>query len=465
MACSYNRLRIKIGYTGQVDNHQKSTHTMQLTIENIGLIRQAQIQINGLTVIAGANDSGKSTVGKVIFSLVKAIQRYQDDLEQGKPHQLDATMRKVYVALRQKVDFSEYKEIRRLFFPPTFLRELQQVGARAFDKRKELVSQDGKLDFVTPLLHDLEQVFHQDEDKDQAIQQALKNVLYSEFMGDFRRKDMDVDALSKLELKEGDNILFKATLGASQINTQLFDELIYQDATFIETPYVLNIPAVIRGAQVSFEDSIARRSLISNPNIALHIKDLNDKLREGGLLMGELDFKSVRDHDTDIKTIEKIFQALEGSFFYDEETDNFLFKKGDHSYKALNLASGVKSFGLLQLLEKGGFLRQGNIVIIDEPEVHLHPKWQLLYAEIIICLVQQGAHVIVTTHSPYILEALELYSKKLPAEVVQYYYASVDNGTVFENVTSHLDCIYQSLAEPFVKLENYSLTSEGGFEW
>ena len=61
---------------------------------------------------------------------------------------------------------------------------------------------------------------------------------------------------------------------------------------------------------------------------------------------------------------------------------------------------------LLQLLEKGGFLRQGNIVIIDEPEVHLHPKWQLLYAEIIICLVQQGTHVIVTTHSPYILEAL-----------------------------------------------------------
>lgn len=434
---------------------------MQLTIENIGLIRQAQIQINGLTVIAGANDSGKSTVGKVIFSLVKAIQRYQDDLEQGKTHQLEATMRKIYVALRQKVDFSEYKEIRRLFFPPAFLRELQHAGARAFDKRKELVSQDGKLDFVTPLLHELEQVFHQDEDKDQAIQQALKNVLYSEFMGDFRRKDMDVDALSKLELKEGENSLFKATLGTNQINTQLFDELIYQDATFIETPYVLNIPAVIRGAQVSFEDSIARRSF----NIALHIKDLNDKLREGGLLMGELDLNSGQDHDIDIKTIEKISQALEGSFFYDEETDNFLFKKGDHSYKALNLASGVKSFGLLQLLEKGGFLRQGNIVIIDEPEVHLHPKWQLLYAEIIICLVQQGTHVIVTTHSPYILEALELYSKKLPTEVVQYYYASVDNGTIFENVTSNLDYIYQSLAEPFIKLERYSLTSGGGFEW
>lgn len=93
---------------------------------------------------------------------------------------------------------------------------------------------------------------------------------------------------------------------------------------------------------------------------------------------------------------------------------------------------------------------------MDELEVHLHPKWQLLYAEIIICLVQQGTHVIVTTHSPYILEALELYSKRLPTEVVQYYYASVDNGTVFENVTSHLDFIYQH----FKKLDFLSSLDE-----
>lgn len=187
---------------------------MQLTIENIGLIRQAKIQINGLTVIAGANDSGKSTVGKVIFSLVKAIQRYQDDLEQGKTHQLE----------------------------------------------------------------------------NQAIQQALKNVLYSEFMGDFRRQDMGVEESSKLELKEGENDLFQATLTATDLKTQLFDQLIYQDATFIETPYVLNLPAVIRAARARFDDTTVHRTFTRSPNIALHIQDLNDKLREGGLLMDEIDF-------------------------------------------------------------------------------------------------------------------------------------------------------------------------------
>jgi DNA repair ATPase RecN len=36
-----------------------------LTIENVSIIKQAKIALNGLTVIAGENDTGKSTVGKL----------------------------------------------------------------------------------------------------------------------------------------------------------------------------------------------------------------------------------------------------------------------------------------------------------------------------------------------------------------------------------------------------------------
>ncbi|MBA5249383.1 MAG: ABC transporter ATP-binding protein, partial [Gammaproteobacteria bacterium] len=46
---------------------------MKLTIKNIGTIKEAEIELSGLTVIAGENDSGKSTVGKLMFSIVKAI--------------------------------------------------------------------------------------------------------------------------------------------------------------------------------------------------------------------------------------------------------------------------------------------------------------------------------------------------------------------------------------------------------
>ncbi len=41
---------------------------MKLTLKNVGKVKEASIQLNGLTVIAGENDSGKSTIGKTLLS-------------------------------------------------------------------------------------------------------------------------------------------------------------------------------------------------------------------------------------------------------------------------------------------------------------------------------------------------------------------------------------------------------------
>ena len=46
---------------------------MRFIIENINKVRKADISLKGLTVIAGENDSGKSTVGKLLFSTIKAL--------------------------------------------------------------------------------------------------------------------------------------------------------------------------------------------------------------------------------------------------------------------------------------------------------------------------------------------------------------------------------------------------------
>lgn len=42
---------------------------MIVEIENIGLFEYAKATIDDLTVIAGVNDTGKSTLGKVVFAL------------------------------------------------------------------------------------------------------------------------------------------------------------------------------------------------------------------------------------------------------------------------------------------------------------------------------------------------------------------------------------------------------------
>ncbi|MDQ7084941.1 MAG: hypothetical protein Q9M36_08405 [Sulfurovum sp.] len=57
---------------------------MKLKLNNIGIIKEAEIKIDGLTVIAGKNDSGKSTVGKVLFTLIKTISQSNADVQEYK---------------------------------------------------------------------------------------------------------------------------------------------------------------------------------------------------------------------------------------------------------------------------------------------------------------------------------------------------------------------------------------------
>lgn len=47
---------------------------MKININNIGIIEEASLKINGLTVITGYNNSGKTTVGKVVYSLFSSVE-------------------------------------------------------------------------------------------------------------------------------------------------------------------------------------------------------------------------------------------------------------------------------------------------------------------------------------------------------------------------------------------------------
>ena len=46
---------------------------MFLGIKNLGKIETADIEINAITVIAGGNNSGKSTVGKTLFCIFNSF--------------------------------------------------------------------------------------------------------------------------------------------------------------------------------------------------------------------------------------------------------------------------------------------------------------------------------------------------------------------------------------------------------
>ena len=59
---------------------------MKININNIGIIEEASLKINGLTVITGYNNSGKTTVGKVVYSLFSSVENLGMNILEDQKH-------------------------------------------------------------------------------------------------------------------------------------------------------------------------------------------------------------------------------------------------------------------------------------------------------------------------------------------------------------------------------------------
>jgi predicted ATPase len=78
--------------------------------------------------------------------------------------------------------------------------------------------------------------------------------------------------------------------------------------------------------------------------------------------------------------------------------------------KSIKLSMGESSSSVRSLLDIGFYLRhiaeKGDILMIDEPELNLHPCNQRRLAKLFARLINVGVNVFITTHSDYIIKEL-----------------------------------------------------------
>lgn len=222
---------------------------------------------------------------------------------------------------------------------------------------------------------------------------------------------------------------------------------------FIDSPSFLDMFSYIKNAALLF----LQRKLSFN-HIDAHRTDLV-------LLLSQ-----VKDEDYQYKDLyRQIEQIIDGQMYYDKEQDDIFYQKNhkklkDKLFQMKDTANGIKMFGYLQILCLNKSIEKNTLLILDEPEVHLHPKWQLKYAEILTQLVKTGVKILVNSHSPYMIEALELFSQQNGILSNFYVAKSGDNGTEMIILNNNLEAIYKTLSEPFSQLEEISLR-EGCLEW
>lgn len=415
---------------------------MELTIKNIGTIKEADIKLSGLTVIAGENDSGKSTVGKLMFSIIKAISKYKDELEESKKYKILKTVELIYFHNRRH--FFGVSEFKELFHPKHFANEIKRHGIKAITSRVEFLEKHKiSNDRTHSLFQTLKKIITENESENTAKRKTFTKVINSEFSGVIANQNIKKDAHVKITESEETLLAIKVKYEGSEGDTPYHfnqqDELYFNDSTIIETPILLNFHESIRESKTVFEPRSTRNRHLGRAKIAFHIKDLEVKLRDSA--NNDYFYKP-----NDV--YKKAKNTIKGTIKYiPQSNDFFYFKDNGQEHRMINVASGIKAFGMLQMLLVGEFINERSLIILDEPEVHLHPNWQLKFAELITLLVKNGANILVTTHSPYMVEALERYSEKYKTEVS--FYLAKEGVIKSENNNKTLSEIFTKLSQPF----------------
>lgn len=138
------------------------------------------------------------------------------------------------------------------------------------------------------------------------------------------------------------------------------------------------------------------------------------------------------------------------------------FKTSDYSCSITNTSSGIKQIGIIQALLENHALTKGSVLIMDEPEVNLHPGWQIKLAEILVLLAKKLDVIIyINSHSPMFIEAVDTYSEIYSMEHdVNYYLTHKSDNSRYDiiKIDNHdLGIIYDNLGNPYDILDKAKL--------
>ena len=414
---------------------------MKLSIENFAKIKRADIELDGITIIAGENDSGKSTVGKALAAMFSGFYNVNEYVQ--KERNL-ALARVLYMAVKNNPESLENILKNSLKFPLeqgdlyVILSKYRWKEAEiAISVLRKIALEKFGIDIKTDetmfarLSQQVKEILSLTA-KD-IIAKRLENKFNVVFCGQVN--SMYNSDRAKIALNVQGKIL-RAVFMDDVCKNLDYDISLMHDAIYIANPYLIDY---------AHNDVFAKESLATDLVTKIRQKKnddlLNDIIRQKNLQ----------------EFLDKLAEMIPGKFVEEKEDLYLRYDGMGGAINVKNISVGVKAFAIIKRLLENGWLEENGVLVFDEPEIHVHPKWQVVFAEIIVLLQKYfNMTILLTTHSPYFINALEVYSVKYGIKDVLTSYLSNFEGNmvVFENVTKNMDKAYSLLAEPFNELED-----------
>ena len=414
---------------------------MKLSLKNIGKIETASVEINGITVIAGENNTGKSTVGRALFAVFNSFYNIQKQIEservQNIENLIDMMYRNVTNRYTRRFDSGEIaqKIVAQIYLYKDDTEAVKDIIVKTilqYDENFEKHIGDNSIDEYIVRIKDGLNVADLD-----IFKSVLEKKLDAEFAGEVNNIFTDKTGEIVLSIKDTNIIVtiednaVKSVVGKIDLHTQ---------TVYIDDPFVID--------EVRYTYGIDNSSLDHRGYLREKLnKENNANLIDEIIASNKLD-----------NIYRKISTVISGDIVKNKRSGlGYQRKNIDKVLDVKNLSTGFKTFAILKTLLMNGTIEYNGTIILDEPEIHLHPEWQLLFAELIVLIQKEfGVHILLNTHSPYFLNAIEVYAVKYGInDRCNYYLASSqDDISTIGDVTNNIELIYSKLARPLQELEN-----------
>lgn len=494
---------------------------LTLQIKDVRSINQANIELNKINVIGGVNGSGKSTVSKIFYSFLKAnsedrrdylhqelIDDFNRHIEYLNDEGIDAD--NVPDSLTLEDDYSvvneKYEKILEIFKKHESIidKQREELSISILEKYNECIDklEDRGVNVDSfRSFNEVNDIFNKDFVHD-FKKLMIKNDLeeYSKDLDNLRLKFSNTNrfkfrkrSFEKIKIgieayftKEDDSsisdlvmrILFvneslqgsflKKGKSESKINFSIDSENNNAFEYFFKNGFINQVFYIDNVSILDFEE-------FNSKNMPLHKSELIDNL-----FAKEFKFPTKQNESDEFKNIlDKIEEIINGEYFFEghifntripfeKESGNISFTDSDEGEPRLavigdNISSGIKQIGIIQILLLNNKLKKDSYLILDEPEVNLHPKWQFKFAEILVLLAKElNITLYINSHSPMFIEALDAFCEFYDFEEEINYYLTQKSDVEFKydfiKINSNeLYKIYDNLGSPYKLINQLKL--------
>ena len=396
---------------------------IKITVKDFRAVHSADIDLNGITVIAGVNGSGKSTLSRLlytIFNKVKTLDEVYRNTFSLEIQPIEEICQQIYDTLKP----SDFGLI---------------IGGEVKDERENILM----------CVSLLAESFNQDE-KTKRLVSIIKYNLGVDIKD---KKDLNIildkfdEAVARYEERK---------------KNRPFKELGYEIALELQEDNIINKVSVSEYGYTFFGPGVESVPLLHSVKFCTYI-DTPKKL-EAPFSYREWDYINSQKDAAYNQEISKYLsdKILKGETAYSEKTNSLIYQRNDgQTFDLSQSATGVQAFAFLQLLLKKGLINDRSLIIIDEPEAHLHPQWIVEYAKVLVELNKKTkARFFIATHSTDMVSALRYISEKEDTlDHLSYYRAIPTDADAYtydyQNMGTDIEPIFESFNKSYELIEKY----------